>query len=217
MRPTVKKTLLSAAVLGLFSVFGTGVVALTYRGTADRIAEVERHALLQSLRALVPETLYDNDIAGDVAEIAEPALDPTGPVTVYRARKGGRDVAAVAAVVAPDGYNGRIKLLVAVLKDGTLAGVRVVSHKETPGLGDEVDEKRSDWVLGFAGKSLGNPAADKWAVRRDGGAFDQFTGATITPRAVVNAVRRTLVYFRKHKDAVFADAKTQKKGEVGEQ
>ncbi|MEN8259229.1 MAG: electron transport complex subunit RsxG [Pseudomonadota bacterium] len=217
MNPTLKKMLLAAAILGLFSVFGTGVVSLTYRGTVRKIAEVEREALLENLHALVPKTLYDNDIAGDMINITEPSLDPTGPTTVYRARKKGQDVAAVAAVVAPDGYNGNIKILVAVLENGTLAGVRVVSHKETPGLGDEVEEKRSGWILGFAGTSLLDPVEDKWAVKRDGGAFDQFTGATITPRAVVNAVRRTLVYFRENKAKFFIAVNGEKKKEAAKQ
>jgi electron transport complex protein RnfG len=106
--------------------------------------------------------------------------------------------------VVPDGYSGPIKLLVAVNYDGTLGGVRVISHKETPGLGDKIEESRSDWVLGFNGKSLTDPLLEKWKVKRDGGIFDQFTGATITPRSIVSAVKHTLLYERDHRDALYA-------------
>ncbi len=110
------------------------------------------------------------------------------------------------SAVAPDGYSGNIRLLVGVQADDTLSGVRVVAHRETPGLGDAIDEQRSDWVYGFDGKSLGNPPLAKWAVRKDGGHFDQLTGATITPRAIVRAVRRTLLYYRANREALYATA-----------
>ena len=109
-------------------------------------------------------------------------------------------------LLAPDGYGGPIQLLVGINYDETVAGVRVVSHRETPGLGDGIDDRRSDWVLGFDGRSLSDPPPKQWAVERDGGLFDQFTGATITPRAVVKAVRDSLVYFSADKDALFTQA-----------
>ena len=112
--------------------------------------------------------------------------------------------------MAPDGYSGNIHLLVAIKYDGTLAGVRVVNHKETPGLGDAVEAERSNWILGFTGKSLTNPGKKGWAVKRDGGQFDQFTGATITPRAVVKAVYKTLEYYQQHKTQLFSDTGSQK-------
>jgi electron transport complex protein RnfG len=112
-------------------------------------------------------------------------------------------VAAIISTVAPQGYNGNIYLLVAIRYSGKLAGVRVVKHRETPGLGDAIDEKRSDWISSFDNKSLQNPAPKDWKVKRDGGVFDQFTGATITPRAVVDAVYKTLQYFEKHRDELF--------------
>jgi electron transport complex protein RnfG len=113
-------------------------------------------------------------------------------------------VAAVFSVVARGGYAGDIELLVGVRADGRVAGVRVVEHHETPGLGDGIEADKSDWIRGFDGRSLGDPPREDWAVRRDGGDFDQFTGATITPRAVVEAVRDTLIYFEDHRDQVFA-------------
>jgi electron transport complex protein RnfG len=125
-------------------------------------------------------------------------------VTVYRARREGKPIALVMAPVAPDGYSGAIKLLIGIGYDGTLTGVRVSAHHETPGLGDAIDEERSDWIFGFDGKSLDNPPLDRWRVKRDGGAFDQLTGATITPRAIVKAVKKSLLYYREHRADLFA-------------
>jgi len=195
---------LSALVLFLFAVIGAGLVAFTFDSTAEKIADNERRALLKSLNELVPEQRYDNDIFGDVVYVSNSELlGSSQAVPVYRARKGGWPVAAVLAPVAPDGYSGAIRLLVAINVDGTLAGVRVVQHRETPGLGDAIEADRSDWILGFNGRSLSNPPAERWKVKRDGGAFDQFTGATITPRAVVKAVKEALLYFRAHGHELF--------------
>ncbi len=190
----------SALLLTLFAAVGAGMVALTFEATRARIAENERQALLKKLHAILPEDRYDNDLLADTLQVTDPQfLGTDEPVTVYRARKGGRPVAVLFTVVAPDGYGGPIKLLVGINADGTLAGVRVLSHKETPGLGDAIDEARSDWILGFTGLSLRHPPPEKWKVKKDGGAFDQFTGATITPRAVVKAVFRALQYYRFHR------------------
>ncbi|HHJ16359.1 MAG TPA: electron transport complex subunit RsxG [Gammaproteobacteria bacterium] len=196
---------ISTLFLFLFAVIGTGLVAYTFESTADRIASNQRHALLKSLHQLIPPERHDNDIFTDTLYVQNrELLGSKQPVPIYRARKNGWPVAAVLAPVAPDGYNGNIHLLVAINLDGTLAGVRVVQHRETPGLGDGIEADRSDWILGFTGKSLSNPAGDGWRVKRDGGVFDQFTGATITPRAVVKAVRNALVYFNAHKQQIFA-------------
>ena len=195
----------AAIVLALFAVVGTGMVAATYEGTKDRIAANERQALLDSLFTIVPQDRLDNDIVTDNLTVTDQKMLGTPkPVTVYRARKDGKPVAAVLAPVAPDGYSGNIRLLVGINHDGSLAGVRVIAHKETPGLGDPIEEQKSDWILGFDGKSLAEPEESGWAVKKDGGIFDQFTGATITPRAVVNEVHRSLQYFNAHRDELFA-------------
>ncbi|MEN8168931.1 MAG: electron transport complex subunit RsxG [Pseudomonadota bacterium] len=200
---------IGALILGLFSVVGTGLVALTFKGTAPRIAENERQALLHSLHQLISPDEHDNDIYTDIVTVTNKALlGSKSGVNVYRARMGGQPVAAVIASSAPDGYNGSIKLLVGIRYDGTLAGVRVINHRETPGLGDGIEAKRSDWVLGFNGHSLINPEATGWKVKKDGGQFDQFTGATITPRAVVKAVYNTLRYYQQHRETLFADGLT---------
>ena len=204
-----KNMLVSAMLLALFAVVGTGLVAFTYQSTAERIAHNEREALLSSLHTLVPATRLDNDPITDRIEVRDPLLGTDEPVSVFRGRKDGKPVALMLAPVAPDGYGGDIKLLVAINHDGTLAGVRVVSHHETPGLGDRIEAERSDWILHFAGRSLANPKPERWKVKKDGGVFDQFTGATITPRAVVKAVYNTLRYVQAHQQALYTDPATQ--------
>ena len=196
--------LIAALVLSAFGITGTTLVAFTYDQTRDRIAENERQALLRQLTALVPAGTVDNDMISDKVTVRSPDMLGTPETTVYLGRRGGEPVAAVFATVAPNGYSGPVKLLVAVRRDGTLGGVRVVSHRETPGLGDKIELEKSDWVLDFDGRSLGNPPAARWTVRKDGGDFDQFTGATITPRIVVAAVKRTLLYYRTDGQRLFA-------------
>lgn len=200
----LRQILLTGLVLFLFAAVGSGLVAFTHEQTRERIAANEKAALLRNLHQLIHPDEHDNDLLADTLEVRDPGLLGTrAPVTVYRAYLEGRPVAVILTPVAPDGYNGTIRLLVGIRADGTLLGVRVLSHHETPGLGDQIEVERSDWILGFAGKSLGKPPEKRWAVKKDGGAFDQFTGATITPRAVVKAVKRTLIYFRKHREALF--------------
>ena len=199
-----RPVLISAIFLFLFAIIGTGLVAYIFESTEERIADNQRRALLKSLNELVPEELYDNDIYTDILYVQNGELLGTdAPVPVYRARKNGWPVAAVLAPVAPDGYNGSIRLLVAIQLDGKLAGVRVIQHRETPGLGDGIDAERSDWVLEFNGKSLLDPQENNWKVKRDGGTFDQFTGATITPRAVVKAVKEALLYYKAYGQTLF--------------
>jgi electron transport complex protein RnfG len=199
-----RPVLISAAFLFLFGVIGSGLVAFTHDSTAERIAENQRRALLTSLNELVPASAYDNDIYADILYVHNSELLGTSDaVPIYRARKAGWPVAAVLAPVAPDGYNGDIRLLVAIKLDGTLAGVRVLQQRETPGLGDSIEAERSDWILVFSGKSLTNPGPEQWKVKRDGGLFDQFTGATITPRAVVKAVKNALLYYKQYGQTLF--------------
>lgn len=192
-----------AAVLGLFALLGLGLVALVHDRTEPRIAANQRALLQRALESLVPAESHDNDLLADTVTATDPALGTGRPVTVHRARQRGEPVAAVLSPVATDGYNGAIELLVAIRADGRLAGVRVLNHRETPGLGDPIDLDKSNWILAFEGRSLDDPPASRWQVRRDGGDFDQFTGATVTPRAVVKAVYQTLVFFRAHGEGLF--------------
>jgi electron transport complex protein RnfG len=203
-------TLIGGALLGLFGILGSVLVALTWQGTAERIAQNERDALLRQITTLVPADRIDNDMLADTRQVQAPAELGAAHTTVYSGRRDGRTVAVVLSpVVAPDGYNGPIRLIVGVLADGSLAGVRALSHKETPGLGDRIDARKSDWITRFSGHSLDNPPAARWKVKKDGGAFDQFTGATITPRAVVKAVKQALQWTRTHHAELFGTAKAE--------
>ena len=200
-----RQVLISGAFLWLFAVAGTTLVAVTEYSTSDAIAENERRLLLRNLHALLPAEQFDNDIAADTVELdASPLLGTEETSLAYRARKNGAPVAVIFNSIAPNGYSGRIHLLVGVYVDGRVAGVRVVKHAETPGLGDAIERRKSDWIIGFDGRSLDNPQSDGWQVRRDGGEFDQLTGATITPRAVVRAVHDSLLYYRQNADMLFA-------------
>jgi len=196
--------LIAGALLAMFGVAGSGLVAFTFDQTQDRIAANERQALLDRLRELVPEATVDNDMVSDTITVHDREHLGNPATTVYRGRKGGDPVALVLNPVVPNGYGGPINLLVAVRRDGTLGGVRVISHKETPGLGDKIETDRSDWVFGFDGKSLGDPPTEKWKVKKDGGVFDQLTGATITPRAIVKSVEKTLEYVQEHQSELYA-------------
>ena len=199
-----KQVITTASLLMLFAAIGAGIVGLTYDNTLEDIKYNEQMALLRKLNTILPETVYDNELLKDTLQLPPDTLLGTSKnSTAYRARKLGKPVAIVIPAIAPNGYNGPIDLLVGIYYDGTLAGVRVVKHRETPGLGDAVEATRSDWILGFTGKSLSNPVTKGWKVKRDGGHFDQFTGATITPRAVVKAVHSTLLYFEKHHKTLF--------------
>jgi len=193
-------------ILSLFALIGTGLVALTHHLTKDRIAQQIIKSKLKILNSILPPSSYDNTLENDVIKVkSERYLGTSDIVEVYRARLKGRPIAVVFETIAPDGYNGNIAILVAINYQGSLAGVRIVTHQETPGLGDVIEDRKSDWSRrSFPGKSLTKPESDKWKVRKDGGVFDQFTGATITPRAVVKAVHRALKYYKLNKTMLFA-------------
>lgn len=199
-----KQILLSGAFLWVFAVVGTTFVAVTENTTRTKIAENERLVLLRNLNALLPAEKLDNDIVSDTTIVTASALLGTDNDTiVYRARLQGKPIAAIFNSIAPNGYSGKIHLLVGVYADGSVAGVRAVKHSETPGLGDAIETQKSDWVFSFNNLSLENPATSNWLVKKDSGDFDQFTGATITPRAVVLAVKNTLQYYQQNTDSIF--------------
>jgi electron transport complex protein RnfG len=194
----------AAAILALAAAASVGLVALVHQLAAPRIAAHERAERVARLSAVLGDLRFDNDLLTDVVAVRDPELlGSDEPVPVHRARLGGRPVAALIEVVAPGGYGGAIRLLVAVRPDGRLIGVRVLAHSETPGFGDGIDERRSDWITRFAGRALGDPPTERWKLRKDGGDFDQFTGATVTPRAVVGAVRDALRWYDTHHDEAF--------------
>lgn len=196
--------LTTALLLAGFAIAGTGLVAFTYENTKDQIAWAEREALLKNLHSVVESVNYDNELISDTIEIqSEKYLGTPKALPVFRARKNGEPAAAILTTIAPDGYNGDIKLLIGIRYNGTLSGVRVLTHRETPGLGDAIEARKSDWAFTFNEKSLTVPQKKKWKVKRDGGDFDQLTGATITPRAIVKAVRKALEYFELNRDELF--------------
>lgn len=183
----------------------TALVALTHSATKPRIAANAQAYLEASLKPVLGAIEYDGILSESTLTIPQPHdLPGKDAAIVYRVYADSRPVAALFVVTAMDGFSGSIKLLIGVDKDGVLSGVRALEHRETPGLGDKIDTDKSDWILSFATLSLNNPDRNLWAIKRDGGAFDQFTGATITPRSVVNAVKQTLVYFEENRDSVFA-------------
>jgi len=199
-----KKIAITAMLLMLFALIGTALVAITNENTKEDIIKNEKLSLLRKLNTILPADLYDNDLVNDTITLMPDYLLGTDQESVaYIARKNNNPVAVVLSVTAPNGYNGPIDLLIGINSDGTLAGTRIVKHRETPGLGDAIEVKKSDWILGFDNRSLTDPTQNYWKVKRDGGTFDQFTGATITPRAVIKAVHSTLIYFEKNKSKLF--------------
>lgn len=206
---TLQSVKAAGKALAVFAIIASALVALTFTLTEDKIAENERVALLKNLHELVPPQLHNNDLYQDTIQLDIPSLNYRNKtVSVYRARIDSIPTFAIFSVTAPDGYNGAINLLIAINIDESLAGVRVVSHRETPGLGDSIEIKRSDWIRAFEGKSLNNPTRNHWAVKKDGGDFDQLTGATITPRAIVKITKKTLEYFISNKNNVFKTRKS---------
>ena len=208
-RTLAKASFLTAMNVLFFTVIGTFLLAITYFQTHDRIAQSEQAEKLKLISQLIPSNSFDNDIVADTQRLApDVLLGTTISSTAYRARLHGQPVGVVLEAVAPDGYSGRISLIIAIQADGSLGGVRVVEHKETPGLGDYIDIAKSAWITGFDGKSLVPQRDADWQVKKDGGQFDYMAGATITPRAVVKAVHKALQYFALHHDTLFAQSLT---------
>jgi len=196
---------LSGSVLAVFAAITSVAIGWTYLATKDQIdMEVRRAEARQLLEIFPPET-HDNDIVDDGFELVAdtPLLGIREARQGYRVRQNDRVIGVILPATARDGYSGDIRALVGVRDDGTVAGVRVVAHRETPGLGDKVDLRKSDWILGFDNRSLSQPDLSGWNVEKDGGVFDQFTGATVTPRAVILATRRALEYARLNAETLF--------------
>lgn len=195
----------SALTLALIAAICAGLVATTWQLTRERIAANEQALLEQSLAPALPGITFDGKVSESRLVIPPPhGLPGTDPVIVYRVYRQGEPVAALLAVTARDGYAGPIRVLVGVGYDGTVTGVRILAHRETPGLGDRIEQGRSDWVYQFDGHSVGDPPLPGWRLERDGGTFDQLSGASITPRAVLKAIRETLAWFGEHRDELFA-------------
>jgi len=209
---TIKHTMATTLVMVAFTVIGTAILAYTYETTKAPIALSEAAAKMKLFDQVLPSAEYDNDLINDSIDIPHGGeLANREDSKAYVARLGGKPSAVILETTAPDGYSGDIKLLIAIRENGSLAGVRVIAHKETPGLGDYIDVAHGDWIKSFDNLSLSvRPDAD-WKVKKDGGQFDYMAGATITPRAVVKAVRKALIYVDQNRQTLFATQATGEK------
>lgn len=196
----IRNALRASIILLVFAFVGTAILAFTYQSTHPTIARGQQAAKLALLSQVLPAALYDNDLLTSQQSVPPDDLLGTHQASsLWYARRDGQFSGIVLEAIAPDGYSGDISLLIGIDANGKVTGVRVTAHRETPGLGDYIERIKSAWVDQFAGKSLSNPAAKHWKVVKDGGAFDARAGATITPRAVVRAIKSALEYFAKHR------------------
>jgi electron transport complex protein RnfG len=219
MKELVTSIRKNAIGLGLFAIVTAGSIGVAQVATKDRIVKNVQIAQAKALHEIVPQGAYDNDLLNDTISLSNSEAHDDiharfnvrllGPIAddavAYIARKDGKAHTVILPATAPDGYTTNIDMIVGIKLDGSLAGVRVVDHKETPGLGDKIEAKKHPWILQFPGLSLLNPEEQSWAVKKDGGEFDQFTGATITPRAVLRSVRLALKFFQQHRQELTAD------------
>ena len=191
--------------LALAVLLALALLATVNRFTEEPIAQSRQQWLLENLAAVLPPGPYDNNPALSHRQHAPQELGTGEPLDIYTAYQSGKPAAAVLEVVAPNGYSGNIRLLLGVRPDGELIAARVIEHRETPGLGDKIDYRKSDWILQFDGKSLQNSQPADWQMKRSGGSYDALTGATITSDAVAQALYRALDWFASHRAEVFAD------------
>ena len=200
-----RNALRTGVVLLLFALVGTAILAFTHDRTEPVITRSQQAEKLALINQVLPASLYDNDLLASVQTVPpDDRLGTRQSSSLWIARRGQQVTAVVLEAVAPDGYAGDIALLIGIDIDGRVTGVRVTAHRETPGLGDYIERAKSAWIDQFSGKSLTNPEPRRWKVAKDGGAFDSRAGATITPRAVVKAVRGALDYFARHRAALVA-------------
>jgi len=193
------RPLLTALRLAIFSIIIIGLVSFVFIQTEHKIQENEHQALLQSLQSLLATELYDNELSESSIQL--------GDITFFRAYKANKPSAVIIKSTTHQGYSGDIQLLTALDSNGTLIAVRILNHQETPGLGDKIELKKSNWLLNFTHKTVEDMQHSAWAVKRDQGHFDQFTGATITPRAVVNEIKKVGLFFHNNKTQIFPNLK----------
>ncbi|UOA07843.1 electron transport complex subunit RsxG [Methylobacter sp. S3L5C] len=186
-------------ILAGFALLASILLGVTNCSTQGTIQQRLDEDLNKSLQEVVPASLYDNDLRQDTLTISSADYNiGADKTTVYLAKKSGQVTAVCFKFSAPDGYSGPINMIMGLDRDGNILGVRVLAHKETPGLGDKIEVAKSDWILSFVGHSLDNLTSSQWTVKKDGGIFDQFAGATITPRKSVQATYRGLQWFKAH-------------------
>ncbi len=201
-----KHTTSTMAIMVAFSLVGTGFLAKTYLVTKAPIEASEAIEKMKLFEEVLSADQYDNNLLKDFIKVpAGGELNNRSATKAYIARLSGEASAVILEATARDGYSGDIKLLIAIRKDGRLGGVRVIAHKETPGLGDYIDIAKDNWIKLFDNKSLISPPDEKWKVKKDGGQFDYMAGATITPRAVVKATHKALTYVEANKTLFFAE------------
>ena len=198
-----RQTALSLLVLCLFS---SCVISITHKLTKDSIAQNRQQHTLKKVMEVMP-LAYDNDLLNDSIAIIDPAFWGTNKAIIaYRARENNHPIGLVFMPIIAAGYNGHIELAIGIEYDGTLKAVRVNQHQETEGLGDGIDQSKTNWIRGFDQRSLANTAMTDWAVKKDGGDFDQLSGATISSRAVINAVKATLDYYERNRDGLYVNS-----------
>lgn len=204
----------NSQILAIFAIVCTAIVGLVNELTKDKIEAQAQQQLLNTLHSIIEPGRYNNDMTQDCVNVNSPLLGGSQKSqvtqTAYIARRDGNAIAVAITSTAPDGYNGNIELIVAINMDDSVSGVRVLKHQETPGLGDKVELRKSDWIISFNGKALLSDNDNRWAVTKDGGMFDQFTGATITPRAVVKAVKKAVIFFKDNKQSLLTSANSCK-------
>ena len=197
----------SGVTLAIVAAFCTSLVAFTWQQTEERIEANKKAWLERSLQPALAGLFFDSPVTESMIIIPAPHdLPGSEDAIIYRVFAGETPVAALFVVSARDGYAGPIRFLVGISMDGTVTGVRVLEHRETPGMGDRIEMTKSDWVLQFDGRSLQDPELGQWAIKDDGGEFDQLTGASVTPRAIIKAIKQTLQYFDGNRDAIFSAA-----------
>ncbi len=193
----------NAFILAIFAIVCTAIVGIVHSLTKDTIATQKQLQLVKQLSEVISPASHNNDIINDCIMLTAPELGSTLPQVAYIAKQDNLPIAIALMSTAPDGYSGNIKMLIGIKSNGAVSGVRVLEHKETPGLGDKVETRKSDWINSFTNEKTTDEKDSRWNVKKDGGVFDEFTGATITPRALVKAVHKALIYFNKNKEALF--------------
>ena len=200
----------TAITLVAFAFLGTAMLAYVFDITRAPIEASEKEARLALFKQILPESTYDNDLLKDNVEIVpNEQLGNRQPTVANIAKSNGKTAGVILEAVAHDGYSGDIKLLIAIRADGSISGVRVLAHKETPGLGDYIDITHGNWIKLFNDESVNKTPIEQWDVKKDGGKFDYVAGATITPRAVVKAVLKALQFYEANKQTLFAIAKVE--------
>ncbi|MEY4920826.1 MAG: hypothetical protein RLZZ564_354 [Pseudomonadota bacterium] len=204
-KDSFKKVSITASAMIIFSLVASAALSISYFLTKTPIEESDARAKRMFLNQVVPSNLYDNNLVKDTISVEpNPLIGNKKNIDIFRAKKNNQVIAVIIETIAPDGYSGEIKTLVGVDQKDKILGVRVITHKETPGLGDYIEVDKSHWIKNFNLKSLDEMGEKEWAVKKDGGDFDYVSGATITSRAVIKSTYKSLLYVKENKKRLFA-------------